>query len=436
MEYDGLETIRSKQLFEKASKIIPGGVSSTIRGYPTFDPYPIFFEKGEGPNFWDVDGNQYIDHVLAYGPLIHGHCPPEIINAAKEQMEKGTLCGMPVELGVRTAQKIKEVVPNAEMVRFTTTGTESTMHAIRYARGYTGKDKVIKFEGGYHGAHDYVLISIHTHDGVEWAPRGCAESWGIPNETLRNTIILPWNKLDILEKTIRRRAHEIAAVITEPILMNIGTVLPEEGYLKGIREITEENDVVFIMDEVISGFRLALGGAQEYFGVTPDLATFAKALGAGFPIAAVTGKKEIMDFVGEGKIAHYGTYGGNPLCLAAAYASINKLQRGGIQHLTKMGNMLLRGINEAIEKTKAKAIVQGLGGAGLQVYFTELKQIKNWRQAANCNTQRYKRFQRELLKRGVYFHPAQYEHQFVCTAHTEEQIRKTVSALTEALKVL
>lgn len=431
---EGLETGRSKELYERACRVIPAGVSSHIRAYPVFDPYPIFFDRGKGSHFWDVDGNEYIDYVLSYGPLIHGHCPPKILEAVREQMEKGTLCGMPTELSVKTAEKIKEVVPNAEMVRFTNTGLEATMHAIRFARGYTGKDKIIKFEGGYHGAHDCVMVSIHSHAGSEWAPIKVPESWGIPEDTLKNTIVLPWNDLEVLEKTIKRRGNEIAAVISEPILMNIGTVPPEEGYLKGVRKLTEEYDIVMILDEVISGFRLALGGAQEYFGVKADLATFAKALGAGFPIAAITGKKKIMEHVKPGKIAHWGTYGGNPLCLAAAYASITELEAGGIDHLTKIGNMLLEGVKESIEKTNVKAIAQGLGGAGLQVYFTELKKIRNWREAATCNIEKFNRFQKELLKRGVYFHPYQFEHQFVSTAHTEEDIEKALSAITEALK--
>ena len=431
---EGLKTTKSKDLFEKACKVLPGGVSSAIRTYPVFDPYPIFFDRGKGSKFWDADGNEYIDFVLSLGPLIHGHAPPKIIEAVKDQMEKGTMSGMPSELSVKTAGKIKDLVPNAEMVRFTNTGLEATMHAIRIARGYTGKDKIIKFEGGYHGAYDYCLVSIHKYDGEEGTPLKAPESGGIPEDSLKNTIVLPWNNLDVLEKTIKQKADEIAAVITEPIMMNTGTVPPESGYLEGIREITQENNIVFIMDEIISGFRVALGGAQEYFGVKADLATFGKALGAGFPIAAITGKKEIMDLVGSGKVAHFGTYGGNALCLAAANASIASLEDGGIQHITKMGDMLLEGIGGAIEKTNAKAIVQGLGGAGLQVYFTELKKIRNLREAAACDAEKCRSFHKELLRRGIYFHPYVFEHQFISTAHTEQDIEKTISAATEAFK--
>lgn len=435
--WEGLKTEKSKELYERACRVIPVGASSSARAYPMFDPYPISFDHGKGSRFWDVDGNEYIDFVLAYGPLVHGHCPPKILDAVKRQMEKGTMCGQPTELGIKTAEKIKQVVPNADFVRFSNTGTEATMHAIRIARGYTGKDKIVKFEGGYHGVHDYALVSIHQVAGSELAPVKVPESLGIPEDTLRNTIVIPWNDLDIVEKTIKKRANEIAAVITEPISMNYGVVLPEEGYLEGIRELTEAHDIVMIMDEVVTGFRLALGGAQEYFGIKADLATFAKAIGAGFPIGAITGKKEIMEMIRPGAITHMGTYNENPLCVAAAYASITELEAGGIQHLARLGKKFLEGVQGAIEETGIEAVVQGVGPM-LQIYFTKLKKIKNVRDVLppKCDSEKFKRFQRELLKRGIYFHPDLFERQFVSTAHTEEDVEKAISAVTEAFKAL
>ncbi len=435
--WEGMKTERSKELYERACRVIPVGASSSARAYPIFDPYPISFDHGKGSRFWDADGNEYIDFVLAYGPLIHGHCPRKILDAVKGQMEKGTMCGQPTELGVRAAEKIKQVVPNADFVRFSNSGTEATMHAIRIARGYTGKDKIVKFEGGYHGVHDYALVSIHQVAGSELAPVRVPESLGIPEETLENTIVIPWNDLGLLEKTIERRANEIAAVITEPISMNYGVVPPEEGYLKGVRELTEAHDIVMIMDEVITGFRLALGGGQEYYHVKADLATFAKAIGAGFPIGAITGKKEIMEMIRPGAITHMGTYNENPLCVAAAYASIAELEAGGIQHIAKLGKKFLEGIQEAIEKTRIQAIVQGIGPM-LQVYFTKLKKIRNVREALppKCDSEKSKRFQKELLKRGIYFHPDLFERHFVSTAHTEEDVEKAISAATEAFKAI
>jgi glutamate-1-semialdehyde 2,1-aminomutase len=435
--WDGLNTERSRELYKRASAVIPVGASSSARAYPMFDPYPISFDHGKGAYFWDVDGNEYLDFVLAYGPLIHGHCPPKVLDAVRKQMEKGTMCGQPTELGVRAAEKIKQVVPNADFVRFSNTGTEATMHAIRIARGYTGRDKIVKFEGGYHGVHDYALVSIHQVSGSELAPTSVPESLGIPEGTLRNTIILPWNDLDVLERTIEKRSNEIAAIITEPVSMNYGVVPPEEGYLKGMRELTEEYGILMIMDEVVTGFRLAMGGAQEYFNVKADLATFAKALGAGFPIAAITGKKEIMEIIKPGAITHMGTYNENPLCVAAAYASITELGTGGIEHIAKLGRILYEGIQEAIEKTRIDALVQGIGPI-LQVYFTKLGKIRNLRDALppKCDAEKSKRFQRELLKRGVYFHPDLFERQFISTAHTEQDIERAVSVVTEAFKAL
>jgi glutamate-1-semialdehyde 2,1-aminomutase len=315
------------------------------------------------------------------------------------------------------------------------------MSGIRIARGYTGKDKIIKFEGCYHGAHDYVLVGgLGTPSlGSPLAPQKITPTWGIPEDTLRTVILLPWNDLSVVEKTLKRRSHEIAAIITEPILMNIGTVLPEDGYLKGLQELCEEYDVVFILDEVISGFRLAPGGAQEYFNVKADLATFAKALGGGFPISAVTGKRKIMEEVVPGKIIHAGTYNANPVCVVASYATLTELTKDGnaaYKHLHKVGKMLQDGLQDAVEKTHTTGVVQGVGAGGCQLYFTQLKKICNYRDFFSCNSAKYMRFHKELLKRGVYFHPQQYEHLFVCTEHTTEDVQACLDAAEQALRAL
>ena len=432
-----MKTEKSREIYERACRIIPVGASSSARAYPIFDPYPICFDRGKGARFWDVDGNEYLDFVLAYGPLIHGHCPERVLDAVKKQMEKGTMSGQPTEIGLRTAEKIRQVVPNADFVRFSNTGTEATMHAIRFARGYTGKDKIVKFEGAYHGVHDYVLTSIHQVAGSELAPATVPESLGIPESALDSMMILPWNNLEVLEKTLKRRAGEIAGIILEPISMNYGVALPEEGYLKSVRELADDYGIVMIMDEVVTGFRLALGGAQEYYGIKADLTTFAKALGAGFPIAAITGQKKIMELIRPGAITHMGTYNENPLCVAAAHASITELEAGGIQHIARLGAMFLEGVQDAIEKTKIEAIVQGVGPV-LQVYFTKLKKIRNLRDVLppKCDFEKFKRFQKELLKRHIYFHPDQFERHFVSTAHTEEDVKTAISAVTEAFKAL
>jgi glutamate-1-semialdehyde 2,1-aminomutase len=265
----GLKTTLSKELYERSKNIIPGGASSHCRCYPTFDPYPIALQRGKGSRVWDLDGNEYVDYCLALGPLILGHGPPSVIRAVAEQLEKGTMFAALVEKELKLAEKFREMVPNAEMVRFSNTGAEATMHAIRIARAYTGRDKIIKFEGHYHGAHDYVLVNCFGAPlgalGSEAAPHKVPSSWGIPSDTLKTVIPLPWNDLDVLEKTLKRYDGEIAAVISEPVMMNIGSVPPEEGYLQGMRELTEEHNVVFILDEIITGFRLAPGGGSGAF---------------------------------------------------------------------------------------------------------------------------------------------------------------------------
>ncbi len=437
----GLTTRKSWNLYQRALKVMPGGASSHGQCYPVFDPYPLTFERGKGSKIWDADGNQYIDFILSMGPCILGHCHPKLMEAVRAQLEKGTAFAVLNETEVKLAEKVCEIVPNADMVRFSNSGAEATMHAIRIARGYTGKDKIIKFEGCYHGAHDYVLLGgLGTPSlGSSIAPFKIAATWGIPEETARTVILLPWNDLSVVEKTLKRRAHEIAAIITEPILMNIGTVLPEKGYLKGLQELCEKYDVVFILDEVISGFRLAPGGAQEYFGLEPGLATFAKALGAGFPISAITGVKEIMEQVVPGKIMHAGTFNANPLCVAAAYTALTELTKNdgaAYKHMHRVGRMLQDGLQGAVEKTRTDGIVQGVGAGGCQLYFTKMKKIRNYRDFFSTDSEKYLRFHKELLKRGIYFHPQQYEHLFVCTEHTTEDVQKAVTAAEQALKAI
>lgn len=434
----GLNTRKTYELYERAKKILPGGASSHGQCYPVFEPYPLAFERGKGTKVWDIDGNEYLDFIMAMGPLILGHCHPAVMDAVREQLEYGTMFALLHEKEVALAEKIHEMVPNAEMVRYCNSGGEATATAIRIARGYTKKDKFIKFEGHYHGAHDYVLTggmglpSLGPTD----APYVIPASWGVPADSLKNTIVLPWNDIDAVKRMIKREDN-IAAVISEPIMMNIGTVMPEDNYLHELQELCQSNDILFILDEVISGFRLAPGGAQEYFHLDPDLATYAKALGAGFPISAVTGKREIMQHVVPGKIVHSGTYYANPVCVAAAYASLTYLSKnnGAIyKHLNEIGTLLKEALEESVLKTNTQGIVQGEGAMGTQLYFTKLKKISNYRDFFSCDAQKYMRFHRELLKRGIYFHSQQYEHLFVCTEHSKADIEKLKEASVQALR--
>lgn len=439
VEYvSGLNTRKTWELYERAKNVIPGGASSHGQCYPVFDPYPLAFERGKGTKVWDIDGNEYLDFIMAMGPLILGHCHPVLMEAVREQLNHGTMFALLHDKEVLLAEKIHEMVPCAEMVRYCNSGGEATQNAIRFARGYTRKDKFIKFEGHYHGAHDYVLTGGMGAPslGPPDAPYNYATSWGVPEDSLKNTILLPWNDINAVKKAIKRD-NNIAALITEPIMMNIGTVMPEKNYLHELQELCRSNGIVFILDEVISGFRLGPGGAQEYFKLDPDIATYAKALGAGFPISAIAGKREIMQYVMPGKIVHSGTYFANPLCVAASYASLNYLSKnnGAIyKHLNTVGNALKKALENAVAKTNTDAIVQGEGAIGTQLYFTKLKKISNYREYFTCNEPKYRKFHKELLKKGIYFHSQQYEHLFVCTEHTVADTEKLEKAATEALR--
>jgi len=439
----GLNTSKSRELYVRSRQIIPGGASSNPRCYPIFDPYPLAMTRGKGSRIWDLDGNSYIDYKLALGPLILGHCPPRIIEAVSKQLQEGTMFGTLTEREVEAAEKIRRAVPSAEMVKFASTGTEATQLAIRLARAFTGRPKILKFEGHYHGSHDYVLANTASTPiaalGSRTQPYIIPGSWGIPDETLHTIVSIPWNDSAILERTLRDHAHELAAVITEPIMMNVGTVLPQEGYLQRMRELTEQYQIVMILDEIITGFRLAPGGAQEFFGLKPDLATYGKALAAGYPISAVAGDREIMELAQPGRVSFSGTYHANPLCIAAADATLSELSRNdgaAYKHLRKIGESLQGGIGESIQQTRSQAIIQGAGPGGFQVYFTALPQIRDYREFTSCDFAKYRRFHKELLRHGVYTHPGQNEHWFVSTAHGEDDVGSTLGAVRESLKAI
>jgi glutamate-1-semialdehyde 2,1-aminomutase len=436
VEYaEGLNTRKSYEVYKRAAKVMPGGASSHGQCFPVFDPYPLTFKKGLGTKIWDIDGNEYLDFILAMGPLIHGHAHPALIRAVYEQMQRGTMFAVLHDQEVDLAEKVCEMT-SQDMVRFSNSGAEATQAAIRLARGYTGKNKIIKFEGAYHGGHDYVLVGNGTPPlGPSTSLFRIPTSWGIPEDTLRNTLIVRWNDVNALKKVVKRNANDVAAIITEPILMNLGTVLPEEGFLETMRELCTANDIVFILDEVISGFRLARGGAQEYFKIKADIATYAKALGGGFPISALAGKKEIFENLVPGKVFHAGTYNASPLVVAASYASMNELERPGTYtRMHKIGSMLQEGLEKVIEETRTEAIVQGAGPGGCQLLFTKLKKIRDYRDFLTTDSAKYMRMHKKLLKRGIYFHPQQYEHLFISTQHTEEDVARCISNVREVLR--
>jgi glutamate-1-semialdehyde 2,1-aminomutase len=435
-----IELRKSEAIYEEAKKILPAGASSNVRIH-AHEPFPVIFERGKGSRVWDVDGNEYVDYLLAYGPLILGHCHPIVVDAIREQIKKGTMFGTTTELEVEVAKKIASMVPGAEMVSFSNTGTEATMEAVRIARAFTGRDKILKFEGHYHGHHDYVLFSVEspsTVAGLESAPAKLAFYPGIPEDIAHTVIVAPWNNLSALERTLKKYASDIAAVIMEPVVGSSGVIPPAEGYLKGVRELTQKLDVLLIFDEILTGFRIAKGGAQEYYGVTADLACFAKALGNGVPIAAVTGRRDVMGMIGPGKIGYGGTYNANPLSLAVCKATLDVLSKNDGEAFSSMNSTtkkLMDGLQQACDKTGHDAVVQGVGPM-FQLYFTRLKKISTYRQSLQCDYEKFKDFREDMLERGIYFHPDGTERFMVSAVHTAEDIEKTLAAAEDALSRL
>ncbi len=423
---------RSKALFEEAKKFIPGGVNSPVRAFKSVGETPRFIAKAKGSRIWDVDGNQYIDYVCSWGPLILGHAHPSVVEALKEQAEKGTSYGAPTELEIQMAKLIVESVPSVEKVRMVNSGTEATMSAIRLARGYTGRDKVIKFEGCYHGHVDSLLVKA----GSGLATFGVPTSPGIPEDFAKHTVTLPFNDVKAFEEAIDRIGKDVACVIMEPVMANAGLILPDIEFLRTVRKLTEENGIILIFDEVITGFRLSLGGAQEYFGIKPDLSCFGKIIGGGLPVGAFGGKAQIMDYLApEGPVYQAGTLSGNPLAMAAGIATLKELRKPGVyEKLRKLGKAFSEALKEA---AKDAGIADKLTFNGIEsincVFFKE-EPVRNFSDASKSNTEAYALFFRHMLERGVYLAPSQFEVAFVSTAHTEQDIEETQKAAFEAFK--
>jgi glutamate-1-semialdehyde 2,1-aminomutase len=420
---------KSKELFEKAQKIIPGGVNSPVRA---FQPYPFFTQYGRGARLVDVDGNEYIDYCMAYGPLIFGHAPIQIVEAVKKQLKKGTLYGTPTEQEVELAEFVSRVVPCAKMVRLVNTGSEATMSAIRAARGYSGKKKIVKFEGCYHGAHDCVLVKA----GSGATTFGMPDSLGVPEETTKNTLVVPYNNVERLEQTIKSEKDQIAAVIVEPVIGNAGVILPKDGYLKSIRELTEENGIILIFDEVITGFRLAFGGAGEYYGIIPDIVTLGKILGGGFPIAAFAGKEEIMQMVApRGKVYQAGTFSGNPISVAAGLATLKTIREKGnafYSELEQKRKMICDTVQDLADDANLPIHVNAIASM-FQLFFSSTE-VFDYESAKKADTAKFMVYHRKLLEKGVFIPPSQFETCFISTAHSKEDIEKTIETIKESLK--
>ena len=431
---------RSRELYEQAMNYLPAGASSNVRVH-MHEPFPILFKNGDGPRVRDVDGNSYIDYLMAYGALILGHRHPRIMAEIQKQLQDGTMFGTTTELEIEVAKLVSSAVPNAEMVTFANTGTEATMEAVRIARAATGKDKIIKFEGHYHGHHDYVLFSVDAPSpvsGLETSPMKLPYFPGIPEEVAKTVIVAQWNNPTSLERILKKHSADVAAVITEPIMANQGIIPPDPDYLKQLRELTVKYDVLLIFDEVLTGFRVAKGGAQELYGVKPDLACYAKAIGGGAPVAAVTGKREVMSLIGPGRIAFGGTYNANPLSLAASKATLQTLFENdgeAFRRMTDIGAKMKARLSETFKAAGYHVVINNVGPL-LSIYFTKLRKIASYRQAIQSDTEKYKQFRDEMLKHGVYMHPDGLERLLISAVHTEREIDETITATEQTLKAL
>jgi glutamate-1-semialdehyde 2,1-aminomutase len=417
---------RSEQLFGRAKKVLPGGVNSPVRFY---DPYPFFAASARGSKLLTADNRTYLDYCMGYGAMVLGHAYPPVIDAVRSQLENGTLFCVPTEREIRLAELMCKVVPCAEMVRLVNTGSEATMHAIRLARAFTKKKGVIKFEGGYHGAHDYVLAKAGS--GAASMP----ESEGVLEEASARTTVVPYNDPGALERAIEKN-RDTACVIMEPVLANIGLVLPEKGYLSEVRKITGQNDVLLIFDEVVTGFRLALGGAGGFFGVKPDLATFAKALGNGLPIAAIAGRKEIMNRLAPaGTVYQASTFAGNPVSVAATLATLATLiesKNAIYPKIARTCDSIVDGIKDAVSGAQLECTVNSIGSM-FQLFFTDEK-VKDEASAKKANAAMFRKLFDELVKRDIFIPPSQFETCFVSYAHGEDDADRTVEAYGDALR--
>jgi glutamate-1-semialdehyde 2,1-aminomutase len=433
-------TTKTAALHEQAVQLIPGGCSSIIR-WASYEPYPLYVQSGSGSKITDVDGNTYTDYLLGYGALINGHAHPKIVEAISRQAQEGMMFGAPTELEVELAKKFKQFVPTSDMVVFANGGADATSNAIRIARAATGKDTILKFEGHYHGQHDYAMVSVEAPPvvaGMEEYPRSLPYSAGIPSMVLDTVVVSPWNNAKALERIMKRHRNEIAAIIMEPVMANSTVIPPEADYPKAVREIATSNDALLIFDEVITGFRMAPGGAQQVYGVTPDLSTWGKALGGGLPIAALSGKKEYMELLAPGKVSYGGTYFANSLTLAGALANLDILAADdyrALKTLKENTEKLTAGLSHAVQTTKQKACIQSVPGI-FTLCFTKHSKISNYRESLLIDWDKFRTLHQLLLDGGIYLHPDNYERVAVSTVHTEEDITTTVQAFEEALKRL
>ncbi len=429
---------KSLRLYKEALKIIPAGVGSNARLWklscPTLSPCTMFIKKAFGSHIWDVDGNEYIDYKLGYGPVILGHSYKKIHDAVHKADEEGLVYAADNELIIEVARAVKKFVPSVEMVRFANSGTEATLAAIRVARAFTKKDKIIKFEGHYHGWHDSVAFSVKP--GYACEQKSVPASLGILDVVSHYTLTCEWNNFEEIEKMVKKNHREAAAIITEPVMGNAAAISPKDGYLKHLRDLCDEYGILLIFDEVKTGFRLAKDGAQGVFKVIPDLSTFAKSLGNGYPIAAFGGREDVMGLIGPGKVMHGGTYSANPVSLTAAKTTLNELKKPEVwRHLYSYGKKLMKGIDDILTAHKIPHIVHGFPTM-FQFLLTERKEITNYRELRFCNIEDYAKLQYGLLKRGILLDEDNEEVIYISYSHSFSDLNTTLEAFEDAVREL
>lgn len=425
-----MKMIRSEALYKKALTLMPGGVNSPVRAFRAVNSIPLFIKKGKGSKIYDIDGNEYIDYVLSWGPLILGHAHPSIVRALKKAVELGTSYGAPTSLEVQLAELIKEFFPSIEMVRMVNSGTEATMSAIRVARGFTKRDRIIKFEGCYHGHFDGLLVKA----GSGATTFGTPDSAGVPESYAKDTITLPFNDIKTFKKVLEQDGNSIACVIVEPVVGNMGCILPIEGFLETLREETLKYGIVLIFDEVMTGFRVSKGGAQQYYKIKPDLTCLGKVMGGGLPVGAYGGKREIMSMVApEGPVYQAGTLSGNPIAVTAGIETLKMLSKDGVyENLEEKMRLLEEGLKDVALKTGIKTKFYR-AGTMFCTYFTE-EEVVDYTTAKKADTHKFQNFFMGMLKRGVYIAPSQFEAGFISLAHSKRDISKTIEAAYKAYK--